>query len=167
MPQPPAHSDSDRCKRCEGKCCSYFCLQIDTPRDYDEFEDVRWYLCHKDVSIHVDDQGDWYMQIINRCQFLDENYGCAIYHDRPLLCRKYSDDTCEDTDHGYGYLHEFQTQDELEAHMVKTFGREEYERQMIKWRSEHEHVTTQDMTQRLDELGKLKILGRHRANTTN
>ncbi len=167
MSQAPAISDQDRCIQCQGKCCSYFCLQIDTPTDYDEFEDVRWYLCHRDVNVHVDDEGDWYMQIVNRCQFLDENYACTIYDNRPLLCRKYTDDTCDDTEHGYGYRYEFHTPDELEAYMIERFGREEFERQMIHGRAKHEEVTPEEMTQRLDSLGQLQILGRARRGTSN
>ncbi|MBT3278402.1 MAG: YkgJ family cysteine cluster protein [Phycisphaerales bacterium] len=158
MPQTPAISDLDRCKECKGKCCSYFCLQIDTPKEYDEFEDVRWYLCHENVNVHIDEDGDWYMQVLNRCQFLDENYACTIYNDRPLLCRKYTDETCEDTVHGYGYQKEFHTPEELDAYVVETLGREEYEQEMVRQRAKHEEVSTEEMTQRLHSLGKLKLI---------
>ncbi|MFP4052523.1 MAG: YkgJ family cysteine cluster protein, partial [Phycisphaerae bacterium] len=64
---------TDQCAKCNGKCCRYFCLQIDEPDTYEEFEDVRWYLCHEDVSVHIDDEGDWYLSVMNACCFLDQD----------------------------------------------------------------------------------------------
>ena len=46
------------CTRCGARCCNYFCFEIDEPDEFDEFENIRWFLCHEGVSVHIDD-GDW------------------------------------------------------------------------------------------------------------
>jgi Fe-S-cluster containining protein len=116
----------DQCSQCDGKCCKYFCLEIDEPDTYEEFEDVRWYLCHKDVSVHIDEDGDWYLSVLNACRFLDENNRCVIYDDRPLICRNYSEDGCDFTEGDYEYQQLFHTPEELDAYAQKTLGKLAY-----------------------------------------
>ena len=114
---------SERCIQCGSKCCTYFCFQIDEPDDMAEFEDVRWYLCHEGVSVHIDDEGDWYIHIASRCDKLDASGRCTLYDDRPLICRRYDPDNCDASDHEYDHRHEFNTPEELEAYARKTLGR--------------------------------------------
>jgi Fe-S-cluster containining protein len=148
MPQP--------CDKCKALCCQYFCFEIDEPDDYEEFEDIRWYLCHDGVSVHIEDNGDWYIQIENRCLKLDEDNRCTIYEDRPLICRSYGDD-CEITGNDYGYIEDFKTPEQLDAYARKTLGDEEYEKQMIKHRAKLEGISKKKMRQRL--AAKLVALG--------
>jgi Fe-S-cluster containining protein len=117
---------SDLCRRCGAKCCTYFCFEIDEPDDYREFEDVRWYLCHEGVSVHID-EGDWYISIANRCRNLTADGTCATYEDRPLICRKYDTSNCDFTGGDYGYDELFETPEQLEQYAIKTLGREAYE----------------------------------------
>ena len=35
------------CTECEGLCCRYFALPIETPEDWDDYDDIRWYLAHE------------------------------------------------------------------------------------------------------------------------
>ena len=35
------------CTKCTGLCCRYFALPIDTPEEWDDYDDIRWYLCHE------------------------------------------------------------------------------------------------------------------------
>ena len=109
------------CRRCGAKCCKYFCFEIDTPDDVDEFEDIRWYLCHEGVSVHID-KGDWFISIDNRCKMLDENDQCTCYDDRPLICRKYDLGNCDYTSGDYGYDEVFTTPQELEDYARLTLG---------------------------------------------
>ncbi|HHH75873.1 MAG TPA: YkgJ family cysteine cluster protein, partial [Phycisphaerae bacterium] len=85
-----------KCGTCGGKCCRYFCFEIDEPDDVDEFEDVRWYLYHEGVTVHVD-EGDWFISIANRCNSLNDDNTCSVYDNRPLICRKYSQSHCDET----------------------------------------------------------------------
>ena len=126
----------DLCKECGAKCCTYFCFEIDEPDDVEEFEDVRWYLCHDGVSVHID-EGDWFISIANRCKMLSDDDECTIYDNRPLICRKYELENCDQTGGDYGYDEEFTTPDELEAYARKTLGDETFEFERTKFRAKH------------------------------
>ena len=132
---------SHRCQECGGKCCEYFCFEIDEPDDYEEFEDVRWYLCHEGVTVHIDDEGDWYISLANRCTMLDENNTCRAYDSRPLICRKYDPETCDFTDEDYDYQAEFNRPEELDAYARKTLGGEVYEQEKKKHRERLDRKT--------------------------
>jgi Fe-S-cluster containining protein len=119
---------SDVCRNCGAKCCKYFSFQIDVPDSFEEFEDVRWYLCHEGVSVHVD-EGEWYISIENKCMMLGEDNTCIGYDRRPLICRKYTMDKCDHADGDYGYDQLFKTPDELDEYARKTLGKRDYQRQ--------------------------------------
>jgi len=125
---------SSICRKCGAQCCRYFCFQIDEPDDFEEFDDIRWYLCHEGISVHID-EGDWYISIPNKCKMLTRDNRCSIYPDRPLICRKYDTDNCDYTQGDYGYDEEFQTPEELDAYARKTLGEKEYERQKARARA--------------------------------
>ena len=114
-----------QCSRCDGKCCRYFCFEIDEPDDYGDFEDVRWYLCHDGVSVHVDD-GDWYISINNPCKMLGPDSQCAIYEERPMICRGYDMGNCDFTAGDYGYDELFETPEQLDEYAMKTLGKKKY-----------------------------------------
>jgi Fe-S-cluster containining protein len=145
----------DMCAKCKALCCKYFCFEIDAPDEYDDFEDIRWYLCHEGVSVHVDEDEDWYIHIENPCSKLDENDRCTIYEDRPLICRRYSGENCELTGSDYGYLHEFTTPEQLDEYAHKTLGEKEYERDMVKFRAKAAKVSHKEMKAHLLKVGLL------------
>jgi len=116
------------CQRCGGRCCRYFCFQIDAPESFRQFEDVRWFLFHKGTTIHVEDNGDWYISIANRCTALDADGRCRAYDDRPLICRKYDPADCDFSAGNYGYAMTFRTPAELEAHAREVLGPKRYEK---------------------------------------
>ena len=122
---------SSMCKECGGKCCRYFCFEIDEPDTFEEFDDIRWFLMHEDISVHVD-EGDWYISIANKCKALDEDSRCMIYADRPLICRRYSMANCDFTAGDYGYEAHFETPEQLEAYARKVLGRKAYEKAKAK-----------------------------------
>ena len=106
------------CDKCTGLCCRYFALPIETPEDKDDYDDIRWYLCHKDVSVFVED-GDWYINIKNKCEHLREkDYRCKIYDKRPRICRGYKTSDCDLTEGEYDYELHF-TSDRPMAEYIK------------------------------------------------
>jgi uncharacterized protein len=137
------------CANCKALCCRYFCFEIDQPDDYEEFEDIRWYLCHGGVSVHIDEDDDWYIQIENPCNKLGNDNRCTIYEERPLICRTYSDDNCEATGSDYGYREEFTSPEQLDEYARKTLGNYVYEKEMIKHRAKLEGVSKTVMRNRL------------------
>ena len=118
---------SKTCVECGAKCCRYFCFEIDKPESYSAFEDIRWFLCHEGISIHVD-EGDWYIEIANRCKMLCDDNRCLIYDDRPLICRKYDPDNCDFSEGDYQYEAEFHTPEALDQYARRTLGEASYER---------------------------------------
>ncbi len=94
------------CDHCTAKCCRYFALPIDTPTNREDFENMRWYMLHGDISVFVDD-GNWFLLVHNDCDHLDDDHRCGIYDDRPTICRRYSTANCEfDDDACYDRLFE-------------------------------------------------------------
>jgi len=72
-----------QCDKCAGLCCRYFALPIDEPEDWDDYDDIRWFLCHEDIEVFVED-GDWYLNVKNKCNHLSGNgRKCDIYDKRP------------------------------------------------------------------------------------
>ena len=108
----------DLCAKCTGLCCRYFALPIETPEDKDDYEDIRWYLCHEGTSVFVE-EGNWYINIQNKCKYLSEGtYKCSIYEKRPKICREYTTDDCDLIDGEYDYELHF-TDDKQMAEYIK------------------------------------------------
>ena len=90
-------------KRCKGLCCRYFAFPIETPEDWDDYDDIRWYLAHQNISVFVED-GDWYLNIKNKCRHLSEkDHQCQIHNKRPRICREYRPENCDFTDGQHDY----------------------------------------------------------------
>jgi uncharacterized protein len=119
------------CKECGGRCCKYFCLQIDTPDSFEEFENIRWFLLHEGITVHVED-GDWYMSVANRCKALSADGQCTAYERRPLVCRRYVTDNCDHTGGDYEFQEHFRTPEELARHARKALGEKAYDQAMKK-----------------------------------
>jgi len=138
---------STLCQTCGAKCCQYFCFQIDEPDDFREFDDLRWYLCHEGISIHID-EGDWYISIENPCKMLTKGNLCSIYEDRPIICREYDPATCDHTGGDYEYDEEFTEPEQLEAYAKKVLGERAYERAKARARAKVDGKTKRKRTRR-------------------
>jgi len=93
----------NQCDKCTGLCCRYFALPIETPEEKADYDDIRWYLCHKNINVFVED-GDWYLNIKNKCRHLSEkDYKCRIYDKRPRICRQYSHKDCDYVEGEYDF----------------------------------------------------------------
>ncbi len=82
---------------CEGcsKCCEYVCLEIDAPEDKADYDDIRWYLLHKNVRVFIDHDDSWNLEFLTPCEKLDKDGNCSEYDIRPEICRKHSFEDCE------------------------------------------------------------------------
>ncbi len=99
------------CEYCTAKCCRYFALPLETPKTYKDFDDLRWYMLHGNISIFVESK-TWYLMVNNNCRHLMHDNRCGIYETRPNICRNYSTKDCEyDDDACYDKL--FETPDQL------------------------------------------------------
>lgn len=84
--------DPNPCAGCSN-CCEYVALEIDTPTSLSDFDNIFWYVLHKDVWIYVDDEKDWYIQFNTPCDKLVDRR-CDYYPHRPQLCRDYEPENC-------------------------------------------------------------------------
>ena len=82
------------CLQC-AKCCTYVAVGINAPTTPKLATEILWHLYHENVSVCRDEAGEWYVQFPSRCKNLGVGNLCAIYENRPHLCRDYSDETCE------------------------------------------------------------------------
>ncbi|MGD9109725.1 MAG: YkgJ family cysteine cluster protein [Phycisphaerales bacterium] len=129
-----AKTKSDLCGKCTGLCCRYFALPIDTPEDWKDYDDIRWYLCHKDVTIFVED-GDWYLNVKNKCRHLTNgDHKCAIYKNRPRICRGYRTKDCDLTEGEYDYDLHFTNDKQMEEYMKIKFHNNKTEKRKNKSR---------------------------------
>ena len=108
------------CDKCTGLCCRYFALPIETPENREDYDDIRWYLCHEGVTVFVED-GDWYVNVKNKCRNLNEKNRCAIYTRRPKLCRDYSEEGCDFTEGEYDYTLHFTDDKQMEEYIKIKF----------------------------------------------
>lgn len=110
------------CRKCTGRCCRYFALQIDTPRSWDDYDNIRWYLSHREVTVFVE-KGKWYLNIKNPCRHLSKrDFRCRNYDLRPHICRTYSTDSCDLNGSQYDYQMYFQNDRHMEEYMRTKFG---------------------------------------------
>ena len=110
------------CVKCNGMCCRYFALPLDNPEDWSDYDDIRWYLAHENVTVFVE-EGQWYLNVNNKCRYLSEtDYRCQMYDMRPKICRAYNTDGCDLTGCGYDYELHFTSDKQMEEYMRIKFG---------------------------------------------
>ena len=121
-----------QCEKCTGLCCRYFALPIDKPKTREDFDDIRWYLCHKGISIFVE-EGDWYINIKNECRHLSgKDHRCAIYSRRPKICRNYKRDDCDFAEGEYEYDLHFTSDKEMDEYIRVKFDNNVSEKKRLK-----------------------------------
>jgi Fe-S-cluster containining protein len=77
------------CAACAALCCRYLATEIDPPRTKRDYDDVRWYLLHRGVSVFLDAAGSWFLAFDSPCLELDADGRCRRYAVRPRLCREH------------------------------------------------------------------------------
>lgn len=110
------------CRFCRAKCCKYFGLQIDTPKTKHDFENIRWFLAHRDVAIFVDKR-KWFIELYNDCKYLTKDHRCNIYDIRPTICKEHEIDTCEHVLESFGHDKIFNSMEEFDVYLEERFGR--------------------------------------------
>lgn len=154
------------CSQCQSRCCRYFCFEIDKPDSFEEFENLRWFILHEGISIHVD-EGDWFISIDNKCKWLAENGRCNNYENRPSICRKYTTENCDATGGDYEYDELFETAEQIAEYARKKLGHKKYEKALAKLRGKAspESLTEEHHppTPKKKDTGKSKAKGKDKA----
>ena len=108
------------CDECDGKCCKYVITEIDCPEGLEDFEDIKWYVCHENVYVYVEEDGTWNLEFITPCKFLGEKNKCLIYDKRPRICREFSQDECP-FHNTYKELFRFEKPEDVEKYVENIF----------------------------------------------
>lgn len=110
------------CEGCNGKCCKSVAIEIDTPQSIEEFEDIKWYVVHKNVNVYVNEDYEWYVEFLTPCEFLDDGGKCIIYNKRPQICRNYSQEECLHHN-SYDEKYTFKKLEDIEKYLEEVFNK--------------------------------------------
>ncbi|MDR1959045.1 MAG: YkgJ family cysteine cluster protein [Planctomycetaceae bacterium] len=108
------------CEYCSAKCCRYFALPIDTPKEPRDYDHMRWFLLHEHATVFVE-EGEWFLLVHTDCNFLRKDNLCGIYEVRPNICRKYTTAKCEYEDH-WVYEKYFETSEQVSEYAEVVLG---------------------------------------------
>jgi uncharacterized protein len=104
------------CGQC-GHCCSYITIHIDEPEDKEDWEAIRWYVLHENITVFIDNEGDWLVEFKTRCKEMKENMDCGIYNERPDVCRGHDPDNCENNAEGNHFQIIFRNEKDVKDYM--------------------------------------------------
>ena len=105
--------DKNPCERCD-LCCRHIAVEIDKPETDEEYDQIRWFLLHRDVWIFIDNDDSWNLQVNNKCKRLGKGGWCEFYDKRPIICKKYSSDNCEGNGEGDSFRALFRCLEDFE-----------------------------------------------------
>lgn len=108
------------CKKCDSTCCKYITIELETPQKIDDFENIRWYLAHRNIKIIVEEDGSWWIKFITDCEKLDKNNLCKIYKNRPKPCKEFSIKQCPLYTENNSLI-EFETIKEIDDYIKNVF----------------------------------------------
>jgi len=97
------HTQEEICVQCHG-CCMYVTVPLDPPDNEDTIQMYVWYLHHKNIEIYLDLYDQWQILMKTPCENLLPNGYCAIYENRPKICREYDPTSCSRTGKDYKVL---------------------------------------------------------------
>ncbi len=106
------------CEECDAECCRYVTTIIDAPENAADWDEIRWLLIHKGVSVYVDEDGDWNVEVPANCKYLDEETKkCGNYENRPQVCRDHGTHECEENDDAFDPDICFESEEDLDEYL--------------------------------------------------
>lgn len=122
----PEKNEMNPCNGCS-KCCEYIAMEIDEPEDRKDFQQIRWFLAHKDVWIFLDHDDSWNIQFNTDCEKLEDHEvvqgeeakvgiqrWCGIYDGRPDICIDHSSENCDKWGQGESFTKIWRTMEEFD-----------------------------------------------------
>jgi Fe-S-cluster containining protein len=105
------------CDQCTGDCCKYIAIEIDTPESREDFENIKWYLCHGNVTVYQDWEDSWLVEFKTNCKYLADDNRCKIYESRPQICRDHDMGNCVKNGEGEPEKVIFRSIEDVEKHI--------------------------------------------------
>ena len=109
------------CDECSAACCKYVATEIDVPANATDYDNIRWYLMHKNINVFIDHDDDWYLEFKTPCSHLGEDNKCKVYKNRPEICSRHGidDGICEFLGEELPYKVCFTNEMEFEEYMKR------------------------------------------------
>ena len=104
------------CDNCSD-CCKYIATEIDKPTDNDDYQNIIWFLHHKNVRVYVGWDNCWYLEFITTCKNLSTKGLCKIYETRPKMCRDYKHSDCTNHNDDPAEKYYFKTTQDFEKYL--------------------------------------------------
>jgi hypothetical protein len=111
---------------CEARCCRYITTILPPPKRKVEFDELSWFLAHEGVSIYVQGRR-WHLEVAVTCRYLRPDNLCAIYENRPSVCRDHEPEACEHSA-AIEYALHFKTREEFDRWCAERREREKRRR---------------------------------------
>ncbi len=113
------------CFGCGAKCCKYVAMEIDTPEDREDFENIRWYVAHENIRVFVEEDETWNIEFVTKCKYLDGER-CSIHEDynkdakirRPKICKEFNVDICPQYNE-YREKYSFENVEDVDEYMLR------------------------------------------------
>lgn len=107
------------CLVCLADCCKEVAVAINPPKSKADWDEIKWLVAHKNVSVYKDFENDWLVEFVTPCEKLNEQNRCTIYKKRPSICKDHSFENCIKTDpHNYSKIL-FKNLEDVEKYLKK------------------------------------------------
>ena len=74
------------CIKCNAECCRYVTVNIDTPKDKEDWDEIKWMLMHDNIMVYQETDNDWAVEFLTKCKHVDvKTNKCKIYDKRPKV----------------------------------------------------------------------------------
>jgi Fe-S-cluster containining protein len=110
---------ANRCKKCNAYCCRHVAIAVETPRFLQDYDEIRWYLYHKNVWVSIGHDDTWTVEFKTPCRHIEKDFKCGIYPNRPKICKDYpgKDELCEGETDEPSYKKIFKNAREFEKYL--------------------------------------------------
>jgi len=104
------------CDGCD-ECCRYIALEIDKPKSQEDYDNIIWFLLHKNVHVYVNFDNEWLVEFATPCKMLNPKTRlCTIHKSRPQICRDHKQKDCVRHDPEPAEKLSFRTADEFKKY---------------------------------------------------
>ena len=106
------------CKICNAECCRYVTVSIDTPKNHEDWDEIRWELMHDHIMVYENLEGEWNVEFLTKCKHLGNDNKCKIYDKRPQVCRDHGTHECEKNQGDFAKVI-FKKPEDVDKHLEK------------------------------------------------
>ena len=107
------------CEECKGACCKDVAIEMDKPKCFEDFEDIKWLIAHQNVIVYLDNENDWLVEFKTRCKFLNNRNKCKIYKERYKMCGEHEHESCVKNGQGKHHKISFRNDKDVDKYMKK------------------------------------------------